>query len=203
MKKNLGILACVLCVATLAACGGNGSNNSAPANDASSSVSSSAPANDASNSNASGGNILSNIGDAIGDLISGDTKGTVGKAYHTQWFAFRVDSIEHVAEYAGYTAAEGNELVDVVVTIQNIFGDPIPMGTFDFYLDSDTFLEYEWPMNPLDETMMPEEYELADDEERTYHMVYEVPTDLSDLTLYYTEIDENNNVGATFSIPVE
>lgn len=172
MKKLALALAGILCAITLVACGGGSST---------------------------AGNI---IGEAIGSLVSDGGKGEIGKAYHTQWFAFRVDSVERVSEYAGYATGEGNELLDVAVTERNIFGEAITMGTFDFYLDSDTFLEYVWPMDPMDETMMPDSFVLADKEEVTYHMIYEIPAGLTDLILYYTEFNEDGEEGDTFAITI-
>ena len=139
------------------------------------------------------------------DAISkteGDIRGEVGIAYHTQWFAFRVESIDRVSVYAGYRASSGYELIDVVVTELNTYGQSITMGTFDFYLDSDTFLDYAWPLDPRDDTMMPENFDLPKGEEVTYHMVYEVPVGLTDLVVCYTEINDEGDYGDTFTIPV-
>lgn len=144
---------------------------------------------------------VNNALDAVGQLLSGDVTGEVGKNYSTQWFTFNVKSIETVAEYAGYTPAEGNKLIDVVVTEKNIFGEEIPMGTIDFYLDEDSFEEYVFPIAPLDDTMMPEEFGLAANETVEYHLIYEVPEDISAMNFMFTEFDESETVGATFTIP--
>jgi hypothetical protein len=97
--------------------------------------------------------------------------------------------------------------VDIVVKETNIFDESIPMGTFDFWVDSDSFDEYLMPLAPLNDTMMPEEFELAVDDSVTYHIIYEVPVDLADLRIFYTEIaddgSEEGEVGATFSIKIK
>ena len=144
------------------------------------------------------------IKQTIAQAISGNVKGEVGKSYSTQWFEFTVESIMAVDSYAGYVPQEGNILVDVFITEKGTFDDaePSPMGTFDFYMDSDTFYDYVYPLDPLDSTMMPEEFDLAYGETVTYHMVYEVPAGLNDLKLMYTEIDERDTEGATFTINV-
>lgn len=143
---------------------------------------------------------VNNAMSAMDDIISGDVSGEIGKTYSTQWFRFNIKSIEAVSEYAGYSPAEGNQLIDVVVTEKNIFDDKIIMGTLDFYVDEISFEEYVYPMAPLDDTMMPEEFYLAVNESVEYHMVFEVPADIKSLNLLYTEIDENDNEGATFTI---
>jgi hypothetical protein len=137
------------------------------------------------------------------DLLSGDVTGETGKTYATQWFEFTVQSINEVPEYAGYTPQSGYTLYDVLITETGAFEDPSPMGTFDFYMDAESFAEYVYPLDPLNDEMMPMEFELAKDETVEYHMVYEVPSDVTDLKLMYTEVDEQENEGVTFSIPIQ
>jgi hypothetical protein len=145
-------------------------------------------------------NAVSTAGRALGQLLEGDVTGEIGKDYRTEWFSFNVASVEEVSEYAGYTPAEGYTLVDVVVSETNIFESAIPMGTFDFYMDSDSFMDYIFPLDPLDDSMMPLEFELAPDESVQYHMVYEIPVERDGLALMYTEIDEDEVEHATFTI---
>ena len=144
---------------------------------------------------------IAGFDDAVSNT-DGDIRGEVGIAYHTQWFAFRIESAERMQNYKGYSAASGQELIDVVVTEWNTFGGALPMGTFDFYMDSDTFADYVWPLDALDGTMMPDSFTLNADEEVTYHVVYEVPAGLRDLVLCYTEINEDDEYGDTFTVQI-
>lgn len=145
------------------------------------------------------------VQEAVAQVISGDVTGKVGKTYQTQWFTFSVDSIEEVADYAGYQPASGNVLVDVLITETGTYdsSDPSIMGTFDFYLHHEETGDYWYPMDPFDGTMMPESFPLAKDETVTYHMVYEIPDGLSGLGLYYVEVDEEDNYGNVFCIPLD
>lgn len=143
------------------------------------------------------------VGEAIGQMLSGDVTGEVGKVYRTEWFSFTVESVEVVSSYAGYTPAEGYVLYDTVVTETCTFDQPIPMGTFDFFMDHDSFMDYAYPLDPLNDSMMPLEFELDKGEFATYHMVFEVPEDVeSGLRLMYVEVDENDTEHATFTIKV-
>lgn len=137
---------------------------------------------------------------AVAQAISGEVTGEVGTTYATQWFEFSVDSIDNVSEYAGYTPEEGYTLFDVVVTEKCTFEEEIPMGTFDFYVDQVDFEEWARPLEALDETMMPEEYYLGTDETVTYHLIFEVPEDVTGMSLYYVEVDESDTEGLTFSV---
>jgi uncharacterized membrane protein YeaQ/YmgE (transglycosylase-associated protein family) len=153
--------------------------------------------------NTSGGTIADSVGSVVGSAMKGDVAGEVGKAYLTQWFNFSVLSIGRVEEYAGYEPEEGNVLIDVVIAELCTFDEPIDMGTSDFYVDADSFLEYVYPIDPLDGTMMPENFKLAPKEKKEYHMVYEVPEGAEGLKLVYTEIDASGGEGATFTIDIE
>jgi len=145
-------------------------------------------------------NVTNSVTDSIGQLINGNVTGEVGKTYSTQWFSFTIKSIETVSEYAGHTAPDGMKLIDVVVEETNIFDSPIPMGTFDYYVDEASLIDYIYPISPLDETMMPDEFELAVDETVEFHMIFEVPADINNYQLLYTEVDEYSEEGATFTI---
>jgi len=152
------------------------------------------------------GNAINQVADNVrlsaARMLQGNVSGEVGATYGTRWFEFTIESIKEIDDAFGYTAPDGYILIDVVVTETGTFDEPIIMGTFDFYMDSDTFLEYEWPIDPLDDSMMPLEFYLAKDETVTYRMVFEVPASLDDLKLMYTEIDENMSIYATFVIDV-
>jgi hypothetical protein len=75
------------------------------------------------------------------------------------------------------------------------------MGTFDFYLNSPLFDEYIYPIDPIDDSMMPLEFDLAKNQSVEYHMIYEIPAAVPDFQLMYTEIDETDKEGVTFTIP--
>jgi len=135
-------------------------------------------------------------------VIAGSVTGEIGKTYSTQWFDFSVESVELVPEYAGYVPEEGNILVDIVVTEVSTFDDPIPMGTFDFFVDHITFEDYIYPLTALNDTMMPEEYTMNKGESVTYHLIYEIPEGLDEVSFYYVEVDETDQEGTTFRIKI-
>jgi hypothetical protein len=144
-----------------------------------------------------------NTAQSVVEMLSGDVTGEVGKPYATQWFEFTVQTIEEVSEYAGYVPEEGNTLYDVLITETGTFSESSPMGTFDFYMDAPSFRDYIYPLDPLSSEMMPLEFDLNPDQTVEYHMVYEIPADASGLKLMYTEVDEEENEGVTFNIPIQ
>jgi hypothetical protein len=146
--------------------------------------------------------VLDTINSAVDKLLTGSVTGEVGKTYSTQWFRFSVSSIEKVKKYADYSPQEGNILVDVLIAEQCTFDRPIEMGSYDFFVDAESFEEYVYPLDPLDDTMMPKSFELAPNEKAEYHAVFEVPEDVTGLKLVYIEIDEKENEGATFTVEI-
>jgi hypothetical protein len=128
--------------------------------------------------------------------------GKIGREYNTRWFGFTVESARMVDEYAGYEPAEGNALLDVVLSEKNTFDDGISMSSWDFYVDATDFEDYAWPIDAADETMMPDEFELAPGESVKYHVVYEVPAGAEEMSLVYREEDENDKTFRTFSIKI-
>ena len=151
-----------------------------------------------------GTKVIDDIKHSVAKMIQGNINGEVGKVYATQWFQFVIESIEAVDSYAGYAPEDGYILVDVFISEKGTFADEesSPMGTFDFYMDSDTFSDYIYPLDPFDGTMMPLEFDLARDEIVSYHMVYEIPEGVTDLKLMYTEVNVESSKGATFVIKI-
>lgn len=161
-------------------------------------------ANSASNS--VGGSFGGSSGGALEDPANGDIVGNIGTTYSTQWFDFAVKSYAIVDSYAGYTADRDNVLVDLVLYEKCTFDYSITVGTFDFWLDvTSAANEYNAvdAVVALDETMMPDEMELSPGESIEYHLVFEVPADSAEVSFIYLEIDEDDDAGLCFIIPLD
>ncbi|MGI6752278.1 MAG: hypothetical protein ACOX4U_06625 [Anaerovoracaceae bacterium] len=146
-------------------------------------------------------NLIHNIKN-ISLLKSGEIDGQIGKTYKTAWFEFNIESVEKINGYDDYFPEDGHVLYDVVIEEKNISKEPITMGTFDFYMISPSFSEKYFPLDPLDENMMPFEFQLQVDKKVKYHMIYEVPDNATDLMLRYIEIDDENKEGSTFTFKI-
>jgi hypothetical protein len=137
---------------------------------------------------------------SISDLIAGDVTGKAGETYKTQWFEFTAESIDTVDAYAGRKAKDGHRLYKIPIALKSVWNETIPMGLFDFYMDAPDFEEYIWAIAPLDETMMPEKFDLKPGETIQYVMIFEAPADAAGLALLYTENYANGKDGATYAI---
>jgi hypothetical protein len=75
------------------------------------------------------------------------------------------------------------------------------MGTFDFHITADGLSEddsiaYEaWV-----DSMMPDEFYLEVGETVEYDVVFGIPDEIMEIGFVYIEIDENDGIGATFTI---
>ena len=139
--------------------------------------------------------------EGVRSFIKGDVTGELNKSYSTQWFDFTIKSIKTAYSYAGYENNEGYKYVVVAISETNTFDEPIPMGTFDFYLTAEGLSEEDGlPYEPFDDRMMPSEFELAVGESVDYDLVFEIPDEIIDISFVYIELDEEENVGATFTI---
>lgn len=146
--------------------------------------------------------VVDEVVESAAKLIEGDVTGEVGTEYTTKWFTFSVDSMTTGLTYEDYTAADGNKLLIAHITETNISGEKQPFGTFDWFVDDDTLIDYLYPLDPLNDKMMPASFELADGETASYDVVIEYPSTLTQPYLMYIEADETGQTYTTFKIPI-
>lgn len=139
----------------------------------------------------------------ISNYLAKDVAAKTSETYQTKWFSFTIETIKKVNFYGGYKAKKDHQLYEVQILIKSNWEDPIPMGTYDFYMDAPDFEEYIWGIAPLDDAMMPEKFNLNPSESVQYVMVFEVPIASAHLTLVYTESYESGKDGKSFSIAVD
>ena len=178
-KKRLVALlvsACLVATLGLVGCGGSG------------------------NQSQSSGNPVS---EAISQMLEGDVTGQVGQEYATKWFTFTVNSLTTDTSYEGFSAADGNKLVIANVTITCTFPEPQAFGTFDWFVMGSNVNNEIWPISPLNDNMMPDNFMLGNKETVTYDVVVEFPANLSNPYFMYTEVDEKGQVFTTFKLPIK
>lgn len=147
---------------------------------------------------------LDDLAGNINNFIKGNVTGELNKTYSTQWFDFTIKTIKTAYDYNGYSANEGYKFVVVDVTEKNTFDEPIPMSVDDFEMHAVGLEEIDqWPLDPFEDEpgrMMPWEFDLAVGETVNYDVVFVIPEDIYDVEFIYIEIDEYDQIGATFTI---
>lgn len=133
--------------------------------------------------------------------LSENTVGEFGNTYAGIWFDFTVESANEIDSYAGYSPQEGGILYDVIV--KQIGNDSnIPLGTFDFFLVSHEFDGQIYPLDPIDDTMMPIDFTLSKGEERQSHLVFELPEEYKGVYMQYAEYNSDSNSMLNFTIQI-
>lgn len=139
---------------------------------------------------------------------NGMAEGFVGDLFSNAFFDYKVNDVQTVDAYEGYTPAEGNKLIVVDLTIKNTFRGSTPMFASDFYIVYDWTSEnvqYADPINAEDDSktlagMLPMEYTLKINETRNGVSVYEIPAESKDVTLCFDEYFENGETGASYYV---
>ena len=133
----------------------------------------------------------------------GQADGVIGTTFRTVFFDYSVDSVAYPTEYEGYTPTDGMQLLDVVITIKNTFGEDLPMYNSDFQLQwhdlGDGEDDYDFGIDMISSsTVMPAEYTLAKGDSCTYHIIYEAPAEAKEFSVSFLEFFADNTEGDVF-----
>ena len=136
--------------------------------------------------------------------------GYIGDTMSTEWFDFTVDDAYSCSEYRGCAPSAGCKLVVVTMSLKNTCGQPVDMWGDDFVLiwgsDDDDTLDLDIPLPAgLSGEQFPDEYVLGINASRTGVMLYEVPEEFRDFSIWFIEIfesetDPDGEEGDTFFV---
>lgn len=128
----------------------------------------------------------------------------IGDTISTIWFDFTVDSVEVRNEYEGYTAAEGNKLLVVQLSLKSTYTSSSDMFQEDFVLGWDLVEEddfdYVEPLSAYCDAQFPDEYSLGINESRTGLLIYEVPEDRKDFWINFLEYFVDDTYGDSYFV---
>lgn len=150
--------------------------------------------------------MLTACGTPVSSVVTaedGYAEGEVGTTFRTVFFDYSVDSVAYPSDYEGYVPADGYQLLDVVVSIKNTFGEALPMFNSDFQIQwhdlgngSDDY-DYGVVMDGSS-TVMPDEYTLEKGDKCTYHIIFEVPAEAKEFSVSFLELFDNDTEGDLF-----
>ena len=125
----------------------------------------------------------------------------------TEFFDYTVNSAYLTDTFSDYELTEGNVFLVVDLTVKNSLNQSIPMFDTDFQAqwgddENDDAFAYSvtaYGAAPA-EGVLPEEYELAINEERTGKLVFQVPAGHKDFSVSYMEVYDSGEQGNTFFV---
>ena len=147
------------------------------------------------------------------DGVTQPTEGGIGDTLSNMFFDFTVNSAAVVDSYDGYTAADGNKLLLCSMTLENDFGEDLPMYDSDYQIQwGDGDEDYAYSVDPIGadadgvptNDQMPLYWEMPDGAVETYDLLFEVPADASEFELVYlemyTDADGNEGLGDLYRV---
>lgn len=128
--------------------------------------------------------------DTVDPVSLSVSDGQEGQKIETYFYYFTVNSSKVTSDYGTYSAKEGNQLVVVNMTLEDILEEPIQMSDLEFQIqwgeEEDGFalsVLYDEEGNPLDtlnSSQFPTRFALENGEPYTGEIVFEVPEDAED-----------------------
>lgn len=136
---------------------------------------------------------------------SGYTEGRIGEVMRTYFFAFTVNSVYTCDSFGDFVPEEGKQVLVAEVSVKNSFTESLPMFDTDFQIQwndkKDPDNAYADPISAnFSDELLPEEYELAVDEQVTGLLAFEVPADVKDYSLVYLEEFDDDTTGDFFAV---
>lgn len=134
------------------------------------------------------------------------TSGFMGDTLETWWFDMTLEDAYLCDGYEDYAPSPGYRLLVAEMTVKNCTVESIPMIREDFPVvwESDGEMMGVYPISAFTDEQLPDEYSLGIDRSRSGLLVYEVPDDVVDFdilfTEYFIEEDGTESEGETFNI---
>lgn len=119
----------------------------------------------------------------------------------TAFFDLKINSVEEFDELEGYEPNDSNNTFLVVnVTVTNTFDSEIPMSYEDFPISWEALGEERvYPDYEFTDTL-PETYNILKGGEKTGNLIFNVPKDITDFTLEYYDLWDDDFEGNTYSM---
>lgn len=139
----------------------------------------------------------------------GYAEGKLGDTMRSSFFDYIVNSAYICDSYEDYTPQAGYGLLVADVTVNNTFGETIPMFDSDFQVQwsSDAKDAFDYPVTyyldgeaGLGDEVLPAQYDISKDESRTGLLIFEVPTGETEFSISYMEYFDDDTTGDTFFV---
>ena len=142
-----------------------------------------------------------------GRVVDGWLGASVQDSVSAKWYDFKVNSVEFVNSYEGYTAADGNILIHANITITNTSDKTVYLFDGDFALIYNLEKEdrpYIYSKEAYTDTMLKNETAIDKGETKTIDTVYEISkNEKKPMAIYYYEQYSDGQKGNKYYIYIK
>lgn len=131
----------------------------------------------------------------------------IGETLKNEFFSLKVTDVYRYSSMGEYLPDEGYDFVAVNITVGNIFSESIPVGSYDYVLrwgegDENSFEAFQMGNTHTDYDLrfFPDDVELSVGTSKSGYVIFQAPSDSTELTLEYLEVYEDDFEGNTYHI---
>ncbi|MDE7195055.1 MAG: DUF4352 domain-containing protein [Oscillospiraceae bacterium] len=131
----------------------------------------------------------------------------IGEVLKNEFFSLKVTEAYRYSSMGDYLPDEGYDFVAVNITVGNIFSESIPVGSYDYVLrwgegDENSYDAFQVGNlhTSYDINFFPDDTTLSIGASKSGYVIFEAPSDSTELTLEYLEIYEDDFEGNTYHI---
>lgn len=131
----------------------------------------------------------------------------MGEELKNEFFSLKVTEAYRYSSMGDYVPDEGYDFVAVNINVKNVFSDSIPVGTYDYVLrwgegDENSYEAFQVGdlQTSYDIDFFPDDTNLSTGASKSGYIIFEAPSDSTELTLEYLEVYEDDFEGNTYHI---
>lgn len=130
-----------------------------------------------------------------------DVHATADETVHTALFDFEISNVAAVDSYLSLLPTEGNQLVEMELTVTNTGEDSLTMFAEDFQIQwGDGDDDYGVCLAAVDDSMVPYTYTLEPGATYTGTMIAQVPAGTTAITIAYQETLASGREGTAYFV---
>lgn len=131
----------------------------------------------------------------------------IGEELKNEFFSLKVTDVYRYSSMGEYLPDDGFDFVAVNISVGNIFSESIPVGSYDYVLrwgegDENSFEAFQVGNmhTDYDISFFPDDTTLSVGASKSGYIIFEAPSDSTELTLEYLEVYEDDFEGNTYHI---
>ena len=131
----------------------------------------------------------------------------IGEVLKNEFFSLKVTDVYRYSSMGDYLPDDGFDFVAVNITVGNIFSESIPVGSYDYVLrwgegDENSFEAFQVGNlhTDYDIRFFPDDTTLSRGASKSGYVIFQAPSDSTELTLEYLEVYDDDFEGNTYHI---